>query len=189
MLSDLPRFRAQPGHYEITLIAPGHRRLEEEEVLGSGIVVPFRRRAPQASARPSARASRPSARRRPGRRPRPGHPGCVKPEMAKAPPQRTTTTTSHCRQRGYADALVSTSVHVNAHGRAVEVRAASSAPRGTAYAERDHKSGGAFSSARIAAQEAGWCIMMTFTELMHDLEASRTQRGLPLPNCKEVSWA
>ena len=115
-------------------------------------------------------------------------PGCVKPERAKAP-QRTTTTTSHCRQRGYADALVSTSVHVNAHGRAVEVRAASSAPRGTAYAERDHKSGGAFSSARIAAQEAGWCIMMTFTELMHDLEASRTQRGLPLPNCKKLSRA
>ena len=236
----LPQFRAQPGHYEITLIAPGHRRLEEEQVLGSGIVAPFRRRAPQASARPSARASRPSARRRPGQRPHPGRgrksrrprgsrrrrdcrfgvelprprrgrrlghpgprraaapgddralaagPGCVKPERAKAP-QRTTTTTSHCRQRGYADALVSTSVGVYAHSRAVEAaRAASSAPRGTAHAERDHKSGGAFSSARIAGQEAGWCIMMTFTELMHDLDASRMPKRAAPRNFPKFSQA
>ena len=236
----LPRFRTQPGHYEITLIASGHRQLEGEQVLGSGIVAPSRRRAPQPSARPSARASRPSKRRRPGRRPRPGRgrksrrprgsrrrrdcrlgvelpsprrghrrghpgprsaaargddralatgPGCIKPERAKAP-QRTTTTTSHCRQRGYADALVSTSVDVYAHSRAVKAaRAASSAPRGTAHAERDHKSGGAFSSARIAGQEAGWCIMMASTELMHDLEASRTPKRAAPRNFPKVSQA
>ena len=116
-------------------------------------------------------------------------PGCVKPERAKAP-QRTTTTTSHCRQRGFADALVSTSVDVYAHSRAVKAaRAASSAPRGTAHAERDHKSGGAFSSARIAGQEAGWCIMMTFTELMHDLEASRTPKRAAPRNFPKVSQA
>ena len=116
-------------------------------------------------------------------------PGCIKPERAKAP-QRTTTTTSHCRQRGFADALVSTSVDVYAHSRAVKAaRAASSAPRGTAHAERDRKSGGAFSSARIAGQEAGWCIMMTFTELMHDLEASRTPKRAAPRNFPKVSQA
>ena len=95
----------------------------------------------------------------------------------QAPPN---TATSPRRNATNADDVFSTSVHVNPHIGAVEAaRAASSAPRGTAHAERDHKSGGAFSSARIAGQEAGWCIMMTFTELMHDLEAHGRQKGLP----------
>ena len=72
------------------------------------------------------------------------------------------------------------SVRVNPHSGAVEAkRAASSAPRGTAHAERDHKSGGATPRARIAARNAGWCMTMAFTKLMHDLEAHGRQKGLP----------
>ena len=58
-------------------------------------------------------------------------------------------------------------------------RAASSAPRGTAHAERDHKNGGATPRARIAARNAGWCMTMAFTKLMHDLEAHGRQKRLP----------
>ena len=98
-------------------------------------------------------------------------------EGAQAPPN---TATSPRRNATNAEDVFSTSVHVNPHIDAVEAaRAASSAPRGTAHAERDHKNGGATPRARIAARNAGWCMTMAFTKLMHDLEAHGRQKGLP----------
>ena len=97
--------------------------------------------------------------------------------MAQAPPS---TATSHRRNATNAEDAFSTSVHVNPHNGAVEAaRAASSAPRGTAHAERDHKNGGVTPRARIAARNAGWCMTMAFTKLMHDLEAHGRQKRLP----------
>ena len=98
-------------------------------------------------------------------------------EGAQAPPSAAT---SHRRNATNAEDAFSTSVHVKPHNGAVEAAcAASSAPRGTAHAERDHKNGGATPRARIAARNAGWCMTMAFTKLMHDLEAHGRQKRLP----------
>ena len=146
----------------------------------------FRRRARRARGRLNATvwrdgtqtsARRPNHRHSPGRRTRPDR--GTRSRRLRGRRRRQILLQVLAATTNAEDAF-STSVHVNPDSGAVEAAsAASSAPRGTAHAERDHKSGGATLRVRIAARNAGWCMTMAFTKLMHDLEAHGRQKRLP----------